>query len=96
MTTHTPGKWNWHTSNSWRRLYSDQGHGKQAPVPVPTINHRDGQPELDVSQADMDLIEAAPRLLATLKKVAAYHADNGEHGDIAELVVEAIAKAEGR
>jgi hypothetical protein len=68
--THTPGKWNWHTSNSWRRLYSEQEHGKQVPVLVPTINPRDGHPELDVSEADMRLIAAAPELYACLEKCA--------------------------
>jgi hypothetical protein len=33
---HTPGKWNWWTSNSWRRLKSDLGGGKTVNVIEPS------------------------------------------------------------
>jgi hypothetical protein len=68
---HTPGKWDWHTSNNWRRLYSDQGHGKQVPVLMPVIC-LDEQPEIEVTRADMALIAAAPEMLSALQAVDKY------------------------
>lgn len=64
-TQHTPGPWKWWTSNSWRRLYSERGRGSDS-VLMPCV-HADGQPDIDVSEADMALIEAAPDLLEALK-----------------------------
>jgi hypothetical protein len=108
MTQHTTGNWNWHTSNSWKRLCSDQGHGKQVPILTPTVNPRDGHDELDVSSKDMALISAAPDLLAALRRLLAKSTDMLERdftaqwrrGDeLSEEVAQAesaIAKAEGR
>ena len=100
--SHTPGNWNWHTSNSWKRLCSDQGHGKQVPVLTPAINPRDGQAELDVSKQDMALMAAAPDLYAacTAYLDAIAEEDYGRGAIKAsaawELMTSAIAKAEGR
>jgi hypothetical protein len=99
---HTPGNWTWHTSNSWRRLCSDQGRGKHVPVLTPTINPRDGHAELDVSKEDMALIAATPELYTACKAYLA--AINGEdHGRAideaaraSELIAAAVEKAEGR
>jgi hypothetical protein len=64
-TRHTPGKWKWWTSNSWRRLRSDVGRGQTIDVLHPWIC-KDGQPDIIVSEADMALIEAAPDMLKAL------------------------------
>jgi hypothetical protein len=63
--THTPGRWKWWTSNSWRRLRSDVGRGQTIDVLHPWVCH-DGQPDIIVSPADMALIEAAPDMLMSL------------------------------
>ena len=55
LAASTPGRWNWWTSCSWRRMFSDQGKSSP-PVLVPTIAS-DGHPNLIVSQEDMRLIE---------------------------------------
>lgn len=55
----TPGKWQWWTSNSWRRLRSEKGHGATLSVVEPYASRSDGHPDCIVSQEDMDFIEAA-------------------------------------
>ena len=69
MSTHTPGPWEWWTSNSWRRLRSNPANGRDAGVIVPFVAP-DGHPDLEVSAADMSLIAAAPDLLALAKQYA--------------------------
>src|SRR6185369_7651349 len=77
---HTPGPWKWWTSNSWRRLRRDD-RGISMSVIEPFVA-RDGHPDLDVSEADMNLIAAAPDLLAALKAIVDQldHEDTGEPG----------------
>lgn len=59
---HTPGPWEWWTSNSWRRLrHSDRGVSTN--VLYPSV-HSDGQADIDVTEDDMGLIAAAPEMLA--------------------------------
>ncbi len=61
MNTHTPGPWQWWTSN-WRRLrHSERGASTNVLLPV---IRKDGQACIDVTPADMALIAAAPDLLA--------------------------------
>lgn len=69
MSAHTPGPWEWWTSNSWRRLRSNPADGRDVGVVVPFVA-RDGHPDLEVSAADMSLIAAAPDLLALAKQYA--------------------------
>lgn len=69
MSTHTPGPWEWWTSNSWRRLRSNPANGRDVGVIVPFVAP-DGHPDLEVSAADMRLIAAAPDLLALAKQYA--------------------------
>lgn len=66
--SYTPGPWKWWTSNSWKRLKRD--HGGLVPrdsVLAPYVC-RDGQPDIEVSEADMRLIAAAPLLYESLKE----------------------------
>lgn len=104
---HTPGKWTWWTSNSWRRLMAEQGGGKRVSVLMP-VTASDGHPDLIVRPEDMPLIEAAPDLLAVAKQCASECADCnygdgatglGSEGEPCEECADiraAIAKAEGR
>lgn len=57
---HTPGPWEWWTSNSFLRL-SSQG-GKDGGV-IDSYKMSDGHTSLSVKYADMSLIAAAPDLL---------------------------------
>lgn len=57
---YTKGKWKWWTSNSWKRLMSEHD-GQTTSVIVPYVC-RDGHPDLEISNANMPLIEAAPDL----------------------------------
>lgn len=65
-TSHTPGPWEWWTSNSYRRLSGPDG--KDGGVLHATVL-RDGQPDVVCRDADRALIAAAPNLLATLKEI---------------------------
>jgi len=53
----TPGVWTWWTSNSWRRLFAENGSRRHS-VLMPVTCH-DGHPDISVTQADMDLIAEA-------------------------------------
>lgn len=95
--SHTPGPWEWWTSNSWRRLrYSSRGVSTD--VLMPTV-HRDGQVDIEATPADMALIAAAPDMLAALKAYAAWaHPVECSAPDlrlIRDQIRAAIAKAEG-
>lgn len=91
MSAHTSGPWEWWTSNSWNRLrHSDRGVSTNVLMPFVC---KDGQATIDVSQADMALIAAAPDLLAALKGVVAVADRKTNEFDAARA---AIAKAEGR
>ena len=57
---YTKGPWQWATSNSWKRMFSMFDPSILMPVLVP-FRAMDGHPDLQVSEADMKLIEAAPR-----------------------------------
>jgi hypothetical protein len=78
---HTPGEWKWWTSCSWRRLRSEQGHGKTLDVLMP-VSAPDGQPDIIVSDEDMNMIEAAPEMIDALRQWAWAELN----GDAAELV----------
>ncbi len=88
--SHTPGPWEWWTSNSWRRLRRSE-RGVSTNVLYPCV-HEDGQPDVDVSQADMLLIAAAPDLLAALMRIERESVDDVSRADARA----AIAKAEGK
>lgn len=70
MEEATPGPVKWWTSNSWRRLRRD-GPGLAQSIAEPYVA-RDGHPDLDIKQADMDFIaalwNAAPALLSAAEE----------------------------
>lgn len=70
MTAHTPGPWEWWTSNSWRRLrHSDRGVSTNVILPIVCP---DGHPDLEVTADDAALIERAwqiPLLEAEIKQL---------------------------
>lgn len=86
---YTKGKWKWWTSNSWKRLMSEHD-GQTISVITPHVC-RDGHPDINVSEADMKLIEAAPDLYEAAKKVSE-HLDERYIYGLAELN-DAIKKA---
>ena len=59
---HTPGPWKWLTSNSFKRLKTENGY---------TLLYGymcgDNVVDLEISKPDMALIEAAPDLLSALE-----------------------------
>lgn len=94
---HTPGPWQWWTSNSFLRL-SSQATGKDGGV-IDSYVMRDGHPSLRVSKQDMALIAAAPDLLEALQNIVK-EAKNpkGEMYDLLIVIGEAqaaISKALG-
>ena len=71
---HTPGPWEWHTSNSYNRL----GAGDEEIVYA--VKYRDGQPGIEwKNDADARLIAAAPDLLLGYEELLS--AVKREHGD---------------
>ncbi len=95
--SHTPGPWEWSTSNSWRRLrHSDRGVSTN--VLYPCV-HKDGQPDIEVSEDDALLIAAAPDLLAATRAYIDYCEPNLECEPILMRIRDqmraAIAKATG-
>lgn len=67
---HSPGPWKLWTSNSWRRYHDVNGR----PVCEPTIQRSDNHPDLHFACGgfegpDARLIEAAPMLLAEVKRL---------------------------
>ncbi|MEP8883484.1 hypothetical protein ABKV35_00120 [Enterobacter kobei] len=67
---HTPGPWQWWTSNSFLRL-SSQATGKDGDV-IDSFKMSDGATSLSVKIADMNLIAAAPDLLKELQRLRDY------------------------
>lgn len=65
-TKFTPSKWVWWTSNSWRRLRSDDGRTTRE-VLTPYASRSDGHPDIIVTEEDMALIAEAPNLYAALE-----------------------------
>lgn len=63
--THTPGPWEWWTSNSFLRL-SSKATGKDGDV-IDSFKMSDGHTSLSVRHEDMALIAAAPDLLQALQ-----------------------------
>lgn len=55
----TPGRWQWWTSNSWRRLKSELGTGTTRNVLEPYTVWHDKHPDCLVHDDDMDFIAAS-------------------------------------
>lgn len=72
----TPGRWNWWTSNSMRRLSTD-ADGKDGGV-MYAYNASDGVPDIAVSKTDMAFVEMAhdrwPHLLDAVETLTAQNA----------------------
>lgn len=92
--SHTPGPWNWWTSNSFRRL-SSEADGKDGGVICPTVSRSDGHPDLIVKREDMALIAAAPELLEALQGLLFLYEHDEGCRDLTEYkqAMDAIAKA---
>lgn len=67
----TPGRWEWWTSNSWRRLKTNDDKN----VAEPYLAVSDRHPDLMISEADMSFIAAArtdvPALVAYARRLEA-------------------------
>jgi hypothetical protein len=98
-TKFTPGKWTWWTSNSWRRLRSEDGSITRE-VLTPHTSRSDGHPDIIVSEEDMALIAAAPDLYAALANMLA-HAERSnwiakpDDEDVAGAARAALQRARG-
>lgn len=92
MGGYTKGPWKWWTNNSFRRLSGPDG--KDGGVLCPTVSKSDGHPDLIVSKANMELIEAAPDLLEALEGALGW-LNNGLAHEHYDKAVAAIAKAKG-
>lgn len=94
MSEHTPGPWQWWTSNSWLRLTGPDGRDGGVLYPYNTPSNR--HPHLCVSAPDMLLIQAAPEMYEALKaardRLTFYNTDE----EVEDMIEAAIAKAEGR
>ena len=91
MNKHTPGPWEWWTSNSWRRLHAVGSRGESPSVLAPTVAS-DGHPDLIVSEADMQLIAAAPMLADALRAIAGSYPKSEEGETLADIAREALRK----
>lgn len=95
MRQHTPGPWQWWTSNSLRRLTSHAGgrSGQDGGV-LHAYRCRDGVADIAVSDADMSLIAAAPDLYEALRDMC----ESGGMDDGTDVIAKAkaaLAKARG-
>ena len=97
----TAGRWNWWTSNSWRRLRSEVSPGVSTNVLWPFTNPADGHADIDVTKEDMALIAAAPDLAEACRMlVESYDADMGTYAlgklyEAREAARAALSKARG-
>lgn len=66
MSAHTPGPWTWWTSNSWKRLKREGRFTENVLEPYVC---RDGHPDLSITEADMNLIAAAPDMKTVLDEL---------------------------
>ena len=90
----TPAPWKWATSNSWRRLIGDAEYGPHTTFVLVPFVARDGHPDMNVSEPDMALIEAAPDMYEALKQIANYGEEENEWDAVIRYdLVRDIAKA---
>jgi hypothetical protein len=69
----TKGRWHWWTSNSWRRLMTENQDYTTGPVLIPAVSRADGHPDCSIRESDMALIENAPGDLGYLLKLVEVH-----------------------
>lgn len=89
---HTPGPWEVQTSCSWRRIGTP---GHDGNVICPTVNPRDGHPDLIASEADLQLAAAAPDLLEALEEMLKAASQQRWSLALCNRAQDAIAKASG-
>ncbi|MDX4957271.1 hypothetical protein [Delftia acidovorans] len=103
MTKHTPGPWEWWTSNSFRRL-SSAATGNDGDVLYATVQPSDGHPDVELPNGgwngpDGRLIAAAPELLevalAALEDVMSIENEHSLSPDVGRKLRAAIDKATG-
>lgn len=97
MTNYTPGPWQWHTSNSIKRLTSvDErvcyDHGGNV---LHAYVSDDGAPDVNVSPADMALIAMAPELYGVIKHLYRHYYTHWTEEDRI-MAKEIMAKALGK
>lgn len=102
----TPGPWQWWTSNSWLRLTAHNlpgGQYKQEGDVICPVVATDGHPNLIVTQANANLVAAAPELYRALdaakNALRSYQYGNASPElaeAIADMADKALAKAGGR
>lgn len=89
---HTPGPWEWWTSNSIRRLSAG---GRDGNV-LHAVRLHDGFADVQVSDADAHLIAAAPDLLKALRMAVRQNEDDMIlTGEELRVCYAAIDKAKG-
>lgn len=81
----TPGPWKWWTSNSWKRLSTEDRDGG---VICPVVSRADGNPDLSIKEHDMrHIANCTPeRIIALCEFVQAFDewidlADDGRHSE---------------
>ncbi|MGL9733882.1 MAG: hypothetical protein ACR5LD_05155 [Symbiopectobacterium sp.] len=89
MSKHTLGTWKWWMSNSFPRLSGLDG--KDGGVLCQIVSKSDGYPDLILSKANTELVEAAPDLLEVLKGALGWF-NNGLAREHYDKAVSAIAK----
>ena len=100
MSGHTPGPWEWYTSNSYNRLGA--AYGPYCELLYPVV-YKDGHPGIEWrNEADARLIAAAPELLEALRALAGTEAaqrhlvsSGASTVNTVRFVRAVIAKAEG-
>lgn len=96
---HTPGPWKWWTSNGLRRLTAEGGRDGGV---LSAVRLKDGFADIEVSEEDARLIEAAPKMLEACVRarrgfnllIAANDITDDEREQVA-LLDAAIAQATG-
>ena len=93
MRQHTPGPWEWWSSNSYYRL----SHNSDGDVLYAYIATNDGHPCVQVGEADRALIAAAPELFEALEAIVTDLPINRDwlNPDHENMAYAAIAKAKG-
>lgn len=88
---HTPGPWLFRAKSNSFHVKDPTGERPYGPAFITITYDNDGSPDLQISEADLNLILAAPELLAAVKSLL-FNRDSTSQVEILAL----IAKAEGK